>query len=287
MTRPDAEPDPHALALALAIQQLRPRDTVFLFGSRAVGEHREDSDIDLFVVTKERIGSFDTETAGWEWLREHPPDCHVGAMEMDREEFQRFHKVAQSFAGQAVRHGIAMNGETFRWPDQLLPDDPELRETTRMWLRLTTGYTESLEGLRERNWEWSEISGQHAGWAVERGVKALLTALNDPVRFRHGITSMWHHLRSTLDWETQGRVALRQAMERLLTLTACEDSEGPDGQGNLLAQYIDDWRKDRINRRYRRLSEREHQDITDAVIEAANRLCGEAQRLTGIEGIDR
>ena len=265
------------------MQELRPRDTVFLCGSRAVGEHREESDIDLFVVTRERTGNFDTETAAREWLREHPPDRYVGSMEMDREEFQRFHKVAQSFAGQAVRHGIAMNRERFRWPDQLPPDDPELRETTTMWLRLTAGHTEYLEVGRKLDWNWSGVCGQEAGWAVERGVKALLTALNDPVRFRHGINPMWQHLQRTLDWEMPRRVELRQAMERLVTLTDCEDPEGPDGHGNLLAQYIEDWRRDRVSRRYRHLGEREQTDLTDAVIEAAMLLCGEARRLTGMD----
>ena len=44
------EPDPHALALARHIQELRPNDTVFLCGFRAAGDHREYSDIDLFVA---------------------------------------------------------------------------------------------------------------------------------------------------------------------------------------------------------------------------------------------
>ena len=127
------EPDSHALDLALAIQELRPNDTVFLCGSRAVGDYQEGSDIDLFVVTGENTGkqgSLLTEAAAREWLLEHPPVRHVGAIEMHRTEFQRFHKVAQSFAGQAVRHGIAMNGEKFKWPERLPPDDPELREAT-------------------------------------------------------------------------------------------------------------------------------------------------------------
>ena len=160
-------------------------------GSRASGDHREDSDIDLFVATTGGGGSLDTEAAAREWLEKHPPDRYASAMEMNREKFLRFIKVAQSFAGQAVRHGIAMNGEKFRWPCQLLPDDPELRETVGMWLGLTAGHIESLDLRRKRGWKWSDISGQDAGWALERGVKALLTALNDPVRFRHGITPMW------------------------------------------------------------------------------------------------
>ena len=276
------EPDPHALALARHIQELRPNDTVFLCGSRAAGDHREDSDIDLFVVTTERTGSFDTEGAAREWLREHPPDRYASAMEMDRERFVRFIKVAQSFAGQAVRHGIAMNGERFHWLASLPPDDPELRQTVGMWLGLTAGHMESLEMRRKRGWKWSSICGQEGGWAMERGIKALLTSLNDPVRFRHGVTPMWRHLERTLDWESLARAELRRAMERVLTLTDCEDAEVPGDRSNLLAQYIEDWRKDRIDRRPRPLGEQEQRDITDAVIEAATRLCWEARRLTGM-----
>ena len=71
------QPDPHAPALARAMQELRPKGTVFLWGSRAAGDYREDSDIDLFVVTTEGKGSFDTESAAREWLREHPPDRYA------------------------------------------------------------------------------------------------------------------------------------------------------------------------------------------------------------------
>ena len=280
------QPDPHALALALAMQELRPKDTVFLCGSRAAGDYREDSDIDLFVAATEGKGSFDTESAAREWLREHPPEHYASALEMEREEFQRFIKVAQSFAGQAVRHGIAMNGEKFRWPDTLPPDDPELRQTVGMWLGLTAGHIEFLEMRRKLRWKWSSITGEEAGWALERGIKALLTALNDPVRFRHGIKPMWRHLQRTLDWETPARAELRRALERALTLTGCEDSEQPDGRGNLLAQYIDDWRRDRVGSRHSSLEEQEQADIMEAVIEAATRLCGEACRLTGISPED-
>ena len=124
MTATGAKPDPHALALAMAMQELRPRDTVFLCGSRAVGEHRENSDIDLFVVTAKGTRGFDTETAAREWLREHPPEHYASSLEMDREEFQRFYKVAQNFAGQAVRHGIAMNGGEIQLAGPASPGRP-------------------------------------------------------------------------------------------------------------------------------------------------------------------
>ena len=51
-------PDPHALQIAAAAQEAVGPDLVILFGSRAVGDHREDSDVDILVVTgKEHSGS--------------------------------------------------------------------------------------------------------------------------------------------------------------------------------------------------------------------------------------
>lgn len=110
---------------------------------------------------------------------------------------------------------------------------------------------------------------------MEREIKALLTALNDPVRFSHRIIPMWQHLQRALEWDTPSRAELRQAMERGSSLTDCEDEEEPNVRSNLLAQYIEDWRKDRIDHRYRRVSKQEKGGITGAVIEAATQLCAE------------
>ena len=85
-----------------------------------------------------------------------------------------------------------------------------------------------------------------------------------------------------MDWEAPGRAELCRAMERVLTITECAGPEQPDGRGNLLARYIDDWRRDRIGQKYRSLGGHEEADIVNAVIEAATRLAEEARRLTGI-----
>ena len=45
--------DAYALSLAKAVQQRVKPDVIILFGSRATGDHREDSDVDLLVITQE------------------------------------------------------------------------------------------------------------------------------------------------------------------------------------------------------------------------------------------
>ena len=42
---------PHSIAIAKAVQDAVQPDTVILFGSRAVGDFRPDSDLDLLIVT--------------------------------------------------------------------------------------------------------------------------------------------------------------------------------------------------------------------------------------------
>ena len=47
--------DPFGLMIAAAAQESDPQATVILFGSRARGDHRPDSDVDLLVVWDETL----------------------------------------------------------------------------------------------------------------------------------------------------------------------------------------------------------------------------------------
>ena len=48
---PAGIPDPHAMEVARVIQEAVNPDLTILYGSRAVGDHHEDSDLDIMVVT--------------------------------------------------------------------------------------------------------------------------------------------------------------------------------------------------------------------------------------------
>ena len=47
---PSPPPDGHALNIAHAVQRAVAPDTVLLFGSRATGKHRADSDVDILII---------------------------------------------------------------------------------------------------------------------------------------------------------------------------------------------------------------------------------------------
>ena len=83
-------PDPHALKIAESAQASVESDLVILFGSRAVGDHREASDVDILVVTghKRHVSSQVTaEKAARSYMRENPPELELGIIAMDRKTF--------------------------------------------------------------------------------------------------------------------------------------------------------------------------------------------------------
>ena len=114
-------PDPVGLAVAREIQErVRPAE-VILLGSRAVGDHRPDSDVDLMAVCPGEDGVRQgnrTVRQLLEWKREAPV---VKVTTIIRGEFARTAPLGQSFAGQAARHGVTPDGKRL---DYLPERDP-------------------------------------------------------------------------------------------------------------------------------------------------------------------
>ena len=110
------KPDPHALGIARAVQKRVAPDWVILFGSRAAGDYREDSDVDILVVTqdKETRGNRPGAGAGdaaWEYMESHPLLLPVSIVSMTRSEFDRNRRAKQHLAGQADHHGLLISGD--------------------------------------------------------------------------------------------------------------------------------------------------------------------------------
>lgn len=127
------KPCPTALAAAQAAQEAVVPDTVILFGSRARGDYRPNSDIDLLVIhqhhealnavhrakaaARARIGADQPD----------PPIVRITAI--SRENFRYACRAENHVAGQALRDGVAMSTENLKnnsdqedgyprsWPD--------------------------------------------------------------------------------------------------------------------------------------------------------------------------
>ena len=106
MTTPRNAPDPVGLAIAREIQEkVRPAE-IILGGSRAVGEHRPDSDVDLTAIAPDEDGAERTREILRELLEGKTSVPVVNAYAVTRADFQHWALQAQSFAGQSARYGV-------------------------------------------------------------------------------------------------------------------------------------------------------------------------------------
>ena len=254
MTTPRNAPDPVGLAIAREIQQkVRPAE-IILGGSRAVGEHRPDSDVDLTAIAPDDGSAERTNEILRELLEGKTGTPVVNAYAVTRAEFGHWAIQAQSLAGQAARYGVTPEGRSLGYRPERDPTPEEIRELTLYWLRLADGHLTFLEYILEysRRLCHVECLGRDAQWGLERGFKGLLAADNDPIKFRRDAAFLWRHVESVRP--IADREGAR-AMENLLAATT-----GPDGTGCRLTGFSDAYRRGT-----------EYPDMSDGELEAVNR----------------
>ena len=105
------KPDAVGLAVARAAQRGAEPDTVILFGSRARGDHRENSDVDLLIVYKDNFISpyAGAQKAVREYFKQNPPELTVNIIPISRDKFDHGRRAPNHLAGQALRDGIIMS----------------------------------------------------------------------------------------------------------------------------------------------------------------------------------
>ena len=207
--------DPKARAVAKAVYDaLRPR-SVILFGSRARGDFRRDSDIDLLVITEgdrrlgrqEYVATCKTAHAKAGELYE---DCGFGVdvLDMTSDEFRHRRRAKNHVAGQAARDGVDMNGDRILPDGQLSDNSPDIRQ------RIANAERElrTLDILVNANADQEPI-GFHAQQAVENALKGWISALNDEYGNTHDLSDLASTVRNHLEEENS------DAGERLFWLT--------------------------------------------------------------------
>ena len=106
--------DPKAVAVARAVYDAVRPESVILFGSRARGDHRADSDIDLLIISDDlsRSGYMKAQSAAREAAQRIYGD-YFGAdlVRMPREKYMECRNGINHLAAQAARDGVDMNGE--------------------------------------------------------------------------------------------------------------------------------------------------------------------------------
>ena len=276
MNTPQSSPDPMGLAIAREVQErMRPAE-IFLSGSRAAGDHRPDSDVDLTAIAPDEAASDRTKEKAQEILERRHSVPVVNLITITKEEFGRTALLGQSFAGQAARHGVTPDGRSLDYRPEREPTPEEIRELTTRWLRIAQGHLDMLNFLLEHSCVHDpEFVGTQAQWALEQSFKGLLAAGNDPVRFKRDAALMWRHV------EYAHPIADRkgaEAMENLLAVTT-----GADGLGCSLTALSEAYRR---HEPAPELSEAEWEAVRACVPQAVDALIREALARSGTDRED-
>ena len=206
--------DPKAVEVARAVYDAIPLDTVILFGSRARGDYRPDSDIDLMLIYTEHVSNKDYQKAskaahdaveriyGTRWIG-------VDLLDIPKSKYLHCRGGINHVTAQAARDGVDMNGdkpeyerdpEPFDWHDirqRVITANRNLRD-------LEAGVEVSLS---------QEIIGFIAQQTVENILKAWISAAGAEYRNTHQLSELLGIIKSLPEEQDTS------ASEELLWLT--------------------------------------------------------------------
>ena len=259
-------PDPQALAIAREMQERLHPAEVILLGSRAAGDHRPDSDVDLMAVLPDGAAARAADETLRRLLDGKYEEPVVNVLTMTREAFRRTAPLAQSRAGQAARHGVTPGGRSLDYRPEREPSTGEILQATVFWLVLAEDELDDFTILSANGrLAWSSLSAFQAQQALERAFKGLLTAGNDDARFRRDAALMWQYMESTRPVADRSGA---RAMEELLSGTA-----EPDGQACRLTEFSEAFRRGDL---MPRLTGPEREAVGRHLAAAVNMLIAEA-----------
>ena len=188
--------DPKAVAVAEAVYDAVHPVAVILFGSRARGDHREESDIDLLVITDDtdeevdwRPGYVDLCQAAHRSVEEvYGFFLNVDVVTFPKTQFQYYRRAKNHVTGQAMRDGVIVTGNPQDFPGDL-SGEPSNWPDIRVRFIAATRNIRSMSDLVAANSPREDI-GFHAQQAIENALKAWISALDDEYHNTHDIASL-------------------------------------------------------------------------------------------------
>ena len=161
-------PDPLALDIAREMQERLQPVEVILLGSRATGDHRHDSDVDLMAVCSDEAAVKEADETLRQLLEGKYEIPVVNVNTITSEEFLRTAPLGQSWAGQAARHGVTPEGEPLEHQTDRKPDPEEIREAAVFWLFRAKVYLGGYSSLSENEkLSMSHLPAYHAQQSLE------------------------------------------------------------------------------------------------------------------------
>ncbi len=183
---PDQAPDPRALAVAAALQEMLPDTRVLLFGSRARGGWRANSDIDLAVIGAERR----TVDAACQQVYERVDGLYedwcpdISTHTFTTAEFDALRTSLPHMAGQVQRYGLTPEGEH-------LPAMAQNNPWPGIQVRLKACQRHLIEALQQYGQGGKPITTlYYAQAALEVAVKARMFVAGLEPENKHGFEEL-------------------------------------------------------------------------------------------------
>ena len=173
-----AAPDQTALEVARAVQSEMAPDTVILFGSRARGDHRPNSDVDLLIISEAgpAVGRGLATRVAREYFRDNPPRLRVDVVTMDARTFNYCRRAKNHVAAQALRDGVLMSNDNLDLSGSSEDGYPDSWPDVKERLQAAYRHMRAFHRLVDFDGSDQEIYGFHAQQAVENAIKAWLSA---------------------------------------------------------------------------------------------------------------
>ncbi len=190
--------DPLGLSIAQAAQDAAPDAVVILFGSRARGDHRADSDVDLLVIADDNaesdrlaIKTRASRAAHRKLLAGPPAEIGIDVISMYRSKFDYFRTAKTHVAAQALRDGVIMRGDAADFPPLPRDDDspinwPDVRQRILNANRWLGSVNFSIDAGHDNQ----ELIGFIAQQSVENALKGWIAAIDCEYRNIHDIATL-------------------------------------------------------------------------------------------------
>ena len=281
MEHQQGQPDPAALAIAQAAQDAVKHSTIILFGSRAAGSHRPDSDVDLLLVYPKAPIAEESRAlrAVAAHVKEHPPELRVDIVPMEVRQFHYCSRAKNHVAGQALRKGIAMSSDRLEFFDQdsfAEYEDEHPSSWPDVKWRIQATYR-NLGGF-QREFEHPEGEQEnycfHAQQTIENSLKAWISAANLEYSGVHNLDSI---AQSILDDHAESITLAAEQLRILLEYATADDPEEPGEKINWLTQYATWYRYHGANHR---MTDDEKSGFREQILISAHTFVNRAQELT-------
>lgn len=197
------KPDPRVRRVAQAVAQVTRPVGMYLFGSRARGDYRPDSDIDLFLITQEpcpprtygKAGR-----AGDKAIRSvYGRRLGLDLLTRTRQTCLTVARARNHIVRQVRREGVLMYGEPLPpyEEDETTENGPDAYER----MQAAQSALDAMPGLFDNPADdrWIGFLGQQA---LENALKGYLAALDEPYGYGHDLADL---VDAVTDWE-QGNV---------------------------------------------------------------------------------